>query len=123
MWPKLPFQPEQASTVASGVDQLYLFITGVTVFFTVLIFAAIFYFVIKYRRRSDDEKPPEVEGSFALEITWTVIPTLITVVIFLWGGGLYFQNARAPRASTEIFAVGKQWMWHLQHPEGPREIN
>ena len=33
------------------------------------------------------------------------------------------RNARPPAASTEIFVIGKQWMWHLQHPEGPREIN
>ena len=59
----------------------------------------------------------------ALEITWTVIPTLICAVIFVWASSLYFRNSRPPNASMEIFVVGKQWMWHMQHPEGPREIN
>jgi cytochrome c oxidase subunit II len=45
------------------------------------------------------------------------------VVIFFWSASLYVRNARPPDASTEIFVVGKQWMWHLQHPEGVREIN
>ena len=51
------------------------------------------------------------------------IPTLICVVIFFWSASLYVRNARPPDASTEIFVIGKQWMWHLQHPEGVREIN
>jgi cytochrome c oxidase subunit 2 len=119
----LPFQPDQASTIAEGVDRLYIFLTFITLFFTAIIFATIFYFAVKYRRRSEDERPPEIEGSLPLELTWTVIPTLLTVVIFAWSSSLYFQNARPPRASSEIFVVGKQWMWHLQHPEGPREIN
>jgi cytochrome c oxidase subunit 2 len=119
----LPFQPEQASSIAEGVDRLYIFLTFITLFFTAIIFATIFYFAIKYRRRSDDEKPPDIEGSLPLELTWTLIPTLLTVVIFTWSSSLYFRNSRPPRASSEIFVVGKQWMWHLQHPEGPREIN
>ena len=59
----------------------------------------------------------------ALELTWTIIPSLICVVMFVWASALYVRNARPPAASTEIFVIGKQWMWHVQHPEGPREIN
>jgi len=47
----------------------------------------------------------------------------LCVVVFVWSSSLYFRNSRAPNASMEIFVVGKQWMWHLQHPEGVREIN
>ena len=31
--------------------------------------------------------------------------------------------ARPPRGSMEIYVVGKQWMWKVQHPDGQREIN
>lgn len=119
----LPFQPEQASTIAKSVDQLYFFLTAVTLFFTVLIFSAIFYFMIKYRRRSPDERPKAIEGSFPLEVLWTVIPTLIVAVIFVWGSTLYFRNAEPPKGAMEIFVTGKQWMWKVEHPEGQREIN
>jgi cytochrome c oxidase subunit 2 len=123
MFPSIPFQPDQASTIARGIDQLYFFLTGITLFFTAIIFVTIFYLSIKYRRRSPEERPKAIEGSLALELTWSVIPALLTVVIFVWSASIYFRNARPPRGSTEIFAVGKQWMWQLQHPEGPREIN
>jgi len=119
----LPFQPDQASTIAKSVDQLYLFLTAVTLFFTALIFSVIFYFMIKYRRRSPDERPRAIEGSFPLEVLWTVIPTLIVALIFVWGSTLYFRNAEPPKGAMEIFVTGKQWMWKVEHPEGQREIN
>jgi cytochrome c oxidase subunit 2 len=56
-------------------------------------------------------------------MTWIVIPSLICVGLFFWGASLFFAEARPPQGAMEIFVVGKQWMWHLQHPEGPREIN
>ncbi len=119
----LPFQPEQASSIARSVDQLYLFLTAVTLFFTVLIFSIIFYFMIKYRRRSPNERPKAIEGSFPLEVLWTAIPTLIVALIFVWSSVLYFRNAEPPKGAMEIFVTGKQWMWKIEHPEGQREIN
>jgi cytochrome c oxidase subunit II len=119
----VPLRPPAASTIARGVDQLHFFLTGITLFFTAIIFAAIFYFVVKYRRRSEDERPAEIEGSLPLELLWTLVPTLLVAVVFVWASSLYFENSRPPTASTEIFVIGKQWMWHTQHPEGPREIN
>ena len=119
----IPIRPTAASSIAEGVDRLHFFLTGLTLFFTALIFGIIFYFMVQYRRRSEDELPAETEEHLGLELTWTLVPTLLTVVIFVWGSSLYFQNSRPPSAAMEIFVVGKQWMWHLQHPEGPREIN
>jgi cytochrome c oxidase subunit II len=119
----IPLRPPAASTIAEGVDRLHFFLTGINLFFTAIIFATIFYFMVKYRRRSEDERPAEIEGSLPLEITWTLIPTLLVAFVFVWSASLYFENSRPPTASTEIFVIGKQWMWHLQHPEGAREIN
>ncbi|HWF13127.1 MAG TPA: cytochrome c oxidase subunit II [Candidatus Acidoferrales bacterium] len=119
----LPFQPEQASSIAKSVDQLYMFLTVVTLFFTTLIFSLIFYFMIRYRRRSPDERPKPIEGNVPLEVLWTAVPTLIVALIFVWSSMLYFKNSEAPKGSMEIFITGKQWMWKVEHPEGQREIN
>ena len=117
------FQPPAASTIADSVDQLYYLLSGITIFFTVLIFSIIFYFMLKYRRKSPNESGIETHTPMSLELTWTIIPSLICVVLFVWSSSLYVRNGRPPQASNEIFVIGKQWMWHLQHPEGPREIN
>ena len=91
----IPLQPPAASSIAEDVDQLYYFLTVITLFFTMLIFSTIFFFMIKYRRRSPDEIPPDTKTHLALELTWTIIPTLITVVIFVWASSLYVRNFAA----------------------------
>jgi cytochrome c oxidase subunit 2 len=124
MWEGFRIHPQDASTIAGGVDHLFYFLTAVALFFSALIFLTIFYFAIRYRRRSKDEgPPPQISGSLPLEILWTVIPMGIVAVIFLWGTSLYIRNSRPPEASSEIFIVGKQWMWKIQHPEGIMEID
>ncbi len=115
--------PDQASTLAPDVDNLYLFLVGLTVFFTVLISGAIIYFFIKYRRRSNSEIPELIHGSVLLETTWSVIPLLISLFIFAWGAKIYLEQYTVPNDALDIYVVGKQWMWKFQHPEGQREIN
>jgi cytochrome c oxidase subunit 2 len=119
----IPIHPEQASGVARQMDFLQFALTGVTLFFTALIFLTIFYFMIRYRRRSPSDRPKQIEGSVPLEIAWTAIPTLICIGLFLWSSTLYFIEAKAPGGAIEIFVTGRQWMWKVQHPEGMREIN
>jgi cytochrome c oxidase subunit 2 len=122
-----PLFPEVASTIASGVDLLYFFLTAVTVFFSTLIFASIFYFAVKYRRRPG-LVPEQIDAEhshqgYGLEIAWSVVPFLITLVMFTWGSSLYIANSRIPDQAMEIYVVGKQWMWKIQHPSGRSEIN
>jgi cytochrome c oxidase subunit 2 len=124
MWRGLPLLPHRASTFAPEVDALYGFLAGMSLLFIALIFILITVFAIKYRRRSEGEVPPPVRGSLALEITWIVIPLGLVLLIFGWGAALYFKMyGSAPADALEIFVVGKQWMWHIQHPTGQREIN
>lgn len=123
MFFSFPFFPPQASSTAAEVDLLFIYLIAVSVFFTALIFILLMTFAIKYRRRTVSECPPPNHGLIGLEIFWTVIPLLITMTFFGWGTTLFFKNSRVPANALEIFVVGKQWMWKIQHPEGPREIN
>ncbi|HQX80486.1 MAG TPA: cytochrome c oxidase subunit II [Vicinamibacterales bacterium] len=123
MQSSFPLFPEAASSIASDVDLLYFFILAVSSFFAILVSAAVVYFAIKYRRRHADEVGHDIHGSIALELIWTVIPFVLAMVMFFWGADLYFRLARPPADSMEVFVVGKQWMWKVQHPEGVREIN
>ena len=118
-----PLFPEQASTFAKNVDMLYFFLVGVSLFFSVLIFCTVFYFAIRYRRRSPDEIPKPIHGSLVLEVAWSGLPLLLTMVMFGWGAVLYFRMTHAPAQAIRVDVVGKQWMWKIQHPNGRREIN
>src|ERR1700687_601695 len=123
MFSNLPIFPEQASTVASQVDALYYFLLAVAAFFSVLIAALLIIFAIRYRRRSETERPPVIHGSLVLELTWTLIPFGLTMIMFVWGARVYVTLARPPDDALQVYVVGKQWMWKLQHLEGRREIN
>jgi cytochrome c oxidase subunit II len=123
MGSRLPLFPEQASTIAPDVDHLLYFLLGVAVFFTLLIFGAIFVFAIRYRRRSEQELPHDAHTGITLEIVWSVIPFGLTMVMFTWGASIFFKQSRPPDGAMEIYVVGKQWMWKIEHLEGRREIN
>jgi cytochrome c oxidase subunit 2 len=119
----LPLFPPSASSVASEVDLLFLFLVAVSVFFVVLIAALVVVFAVAYRRRHAAEVGHDIHGSLVLELTWTVIPLGLTLVMFAWGASLFFRIARPPSDAMDVYVVGKQWMWKIQHPSGVREIN
>jgi cytochrome c oxidase subunit II len=119
----IPLFPERASTIANEVDALYFFLVGLSVVMSVLIATLVVSFAIKFHRRHRDEVGAQVHGGMALELAWTVVPFLITLVIFFWGAKIYFVMASPPRETLNIYVVGKQWMWKTQHLTGQREIN
>src|SRR5713226_2429080 len=123
MQSSFPFIPESASTLSGEVDAIYFYISGVTIFFTLLISTVVIFFAIRYRRRNAFEIPRPIEGSTKLETLWSVIPLLIAMSIFVWGAKVYFAQYRPPKNAMEIYVVGKQWMWKFQHATGQREIN
>ncbi len=123
MFTNFPLFPQQASAQAASVDAIYFFMVAVTAFFSLLIAVLIVTFAIKYRRRHRDEVGIANHGSLVLELTWTIIPFLITMVMFGWGAKVFFDLYRPPVGAMEIYIVGKQWMWKAQHMDGQREIN
>jgi cytochrome c oxidase subunit II len=119
----LPLWPERASTFAVNVDYLFLFILVTCAFFAALIFFLVAYLAIRYRRRTPEQRATQIRNSVPLELVWTGVPICLAGVMFLWGAALFMQRTIVPPNAQEIYVVGKQWMWKLQHPEGPREID
>lgn len=118
-----PLFPERASSVAGGVDTLFMLLVTVAVFFSVLIGFSIFYLSYRYRRRPNNQVGQLVPASVPLEIIWMVVPFMIAMVLFAWGAKLYVTMRRSPSDAIDIYVVGKQWMWKIQHSDGRREFN
>jgi cytochrome c oxidase subunit 2 len=118
-----PLIPPQASTQAGPIDALFWAINAVTFVFSALIFVAIIFFSVRYRRgtKVDRSNPPQYNDY--LELAWTFLPLGLLMGIFVWGTWLFLVNRRTPAGATEIYVVGKQWMWKLQHPTGRWENN
>lgn len=115
--------PDVASTNAGRIDFVFNVLNAVSVFFTLLVVACIVYFAFKYRRGAKADRSNAPDEGLAIELTWTIIPALICMGIFGLSSYVYLQNVRTPSGALEIYVVGKQWMWKLQHPEGRWAMN
>ncbi|HEY4843695.1 MAG TPA: cytochrome c oxidase subunit II [Terriglobales bacterium] len=118
----LPLWPDQASTMASQVDAVYIYLLLVSGAMTALIFIAVAVLSIKYRRQPGREAV-QIEGSTILEVSWSIIPFFVMVTFFIWGAVIFFKERTPPADATEVYVVAKQWMWKVEHMEGQREIN
>ena len=114
--------PPEASTIAPQMDALYFFLVLVSLVGLTLVTLLIVSFSILYRKNRHPEAV-QIEGSTLLEATWTIIPLGIFLVAFVWGALLYFRIYTPPANAMNIYVVGKQWMWKIEHPGGQHEIN
>jgi cytochrome c oxidase subunit 2 len=122
MW-NFPLFPETASTIASEVDALYWVLVGISVFFGTLIAVGLIFSAVRYRKGSPASREGAVSDHLILELTWSLIPLGIALAIFTWSAKLFIEMHVAPQDGMEVYVVGKQWMWKIQHPEGNKEIN
>ena len=119
----MPLYPEQASNFAPNVDALFVYITAVCLFFAVAVTIAVVFFFFKYRRKTAGEVGVPIHGDMRLEVIWLVVPLLLALTMFAGGAVIYVDFRRPPMDTLDIYVVGKQWMWKLEHLEGQREIN
>lgn len=118
-----PLFPDQASTHAGQVDLLFFFMMAVATFFTLLVAGGLIYFGVKYRRRHADEIPLQTTANSRIETVGMAVLLSLTMVPFFWGAWLYLDAAKPVESATEIFVVGKQWMWKIEYPDGQSTIN
>jgi cytochrome c oxidase subunit 2 len=123
MFSGIPLFPEQASTLAPQVDNLYFFVVAVTGFFAVLVAVLVAIFAIKYRDPTGERVGAPITGSIPLELGWSILPFFISMGIFAWAALVYFNIVRPPDQTLEIYSTGKRWMWRFQHIDGQSEIN
>jgi cytochrome c oxidase subunit 2 len=113
--------PPQGSTTAPGADAVFYLILSVAAFFFVLVVACMVLFVIRYRRRPGHQSQTSPAHHTMLEVTWTVIPTIIVAVIF-YQGFVAFMDMRTPPANAyQIRVTAFKWGWSFEYPNGHSE--
>ncbi|MGF1669132.1 MAG: cytochrome c oxidase subunit II [Balneolaceae bacterium] len=115
--------PPAKSTMAGETDALFYFINIVSFIFLLGITIAIIYFSWKYRRRSEDDVTPVITHNNTLEITWSVIPLILVIIVFGWGFTGYMTSVTPPEDAYEIRVVGKSWLWEFHYNNGAVSIN
>lgn len=112
------FLPPAKSTVAADTDALFTFIHAVSLVFLIGIVAAMVWFVYRYRRRSEHDVTPVITHNNALEVTWSVIPFILVMIVFAWGFRGYLDLRTPPADAYEVRAVGKKWLWEFHYENG-----
>lgn len=119
------FRHEASSAVGAGPtgsDALFLFIWWVGVFFFVVLMGLMFWFCWKYRRREGKAAPRSPSHNTLLEITWTVLPSLILVVIFFWGFDGYLKAQMPAGHSEQIDLDAYKWGWAMTYDNGAQSV-
>jgi len=113
------WMPEQASTVAAEVDWMFYVILYVCYFFFFLIVVMMLGFLFKYRYRKGAPEHPAPPGhSLALEMLWTIPPTIILLLIAWRGFRGFMDMTVAPPNSYEVQVNGQMWNWAFMYPNG-----
>lgn len=101
-----------------AVDKVFLYIFGISLALLILITAVMVFFIIRFHR-SRQTKPKDIPSSCLwLEITWTLIPTLIVLSMFWYGWQGYLSLTNVPSDALPIKAVARQWSWSFVYPGG-----
>ena len=110
--------PENVSTFGGEIDGIFYFIYYLTGAVFVLVMVLMLLFLFLYRHR-EGRRAVYTHGSTPLEITWTVIPTIILVVLALVSVTTWAKvKINAPPADFEVRVAGKQFNWEIVYP-GP----
>lgn len=115
--------PVDASTMAGDIDSLFYFTYWVSIIIFVAVIAAIVYFVVKYRRKHANERTERVQENHLLELTWIVVPTILTMVVFTWGFQAFLKMSIAPPDTYDINVRGSKWIWNYEYPNGAIATN
>ena len=112
------WMPRAASTAAPKVDSLFDFILWVCIFFFALIVGLLILFIVKYRRRDGREPEPSPDHNTSLELTWTLIPLVLVLVMFAWGFKVFLDDSTPPADAYEVQVTARKWKWLFTYPNG-----
>jgi cytochrome c oxidase subunit 2 len=124
----LPFFPDRASTIAGQIDDLYFVWVALSGAVAVAIAIVVVVFAVKYRAGSPADRRVIADAAHErttrrIEIAWITIPMVLFLGMFAWSAEVYYRGVTVPPDALPVYVVGKQWMWHLEHPGGQREID
>lgn len=105
------------SNFVESVDTAFWVVMVISVFFLVLITFLMVFFVIKYNKKRNP-KAKNVHSNVPLEVTWTVVPTILVLIMFWYGWVGYKQMSEAPEDSMVIDVTAQMWKWTFKYQNG-----
>jgi cytochrome c oxidase subunit 2 len=118
--------PEAKSTYASDVDALFFFLNATSFIILIGTTITVIYFIIRYKRKSDDDVTPLITHNTQLEIAWAVIPLILVLIVFGWGFKGHLTMRNVPETAYEVKVTGFKWAWRFSYANGavsPNELH
>jgi cytochrome c oxidase subunit 2 len=119
----VPFWPHTAALSGMAVNNLFIAELGVCGLIMLMVVWLMFSFCVRYRRGSSASRDNPTQKTWIWEIGWTGATLVLFLALFVWGAEIYIWLYKSPPGDIEIYVVGKQWMWKMEHPGGQREID
>jgi len=108
-----------ASNFVHGVDNAFVIILAISLFFLVTLTSTMVFFVIKYSRKRHT-KAVQVKESGWLEFTWITIPLLLVLFMFYIGWVGFLPMRTVPKDTMHVKAIAKMWKWSFEY-EGNKQ--
>ena len=105
------------SNFSNDVDYALAMIIGISLFFLVGLTLLMIYFMWRYNHKRNP-KATDIEGHVGLEVLWTVVPTILVVMMFYYGYNGYLKMRTAPDDAIVIKATGQMWSWSFEYENG-----
>jgi cytochrome c oxidase subunit 2 len=112
--------PDSITETGDRIKSLYAATLAISLIVYVLVTGGIIWAIFRYKRRDASDMPQQIHGSSVLEFTWTAIPILILVGLFIPAFVLVIDLKTPPdedEADLVVEAVGHQWWWEFIYPE------
>jgi cytochrome c oxidase subunit 2 len=107
--------PEGASDRSDNIIEFWQWTWVAAMVVGVLVWGLIFFVVIRYRRRSDDEIPVQTRYNLPMEILYTIAPIIVVLVFFKFVLGTQTEVNKEVDAEHTIAVVGQQWGWTFNY--------
>ena len=109
----------QASNFVHGVDAAFLVILSISFFFLIGLTVVMIYFMYRYNNKRNPVAT-QIHGSTTLEIVWTVIPFLLTMVMFYYGWAGWKPMQKVPKDAMEVTVYARMWNFSYEYENGKR---
>lgn len=110
--------PEKLPTPIQQVDSTFFIIFAITIIMLIGIVATTIYFVVKYRRQKYPRPTATKNYSILLETIWTVVPSVIVILMFYYGWVSYKTLRNVPEHALQVKVTGHQWSWSFEYTNG-----
>lgn len=107
-----------SSTFSRDVDLVFYYIFWSSTAFFVILMGLMFYFAVKYRRRPGVAPEWSPSHNTALELTWSIVPTILLGIMFFWGLAAYIPMKVVPADAEVIHVTARKWAWSLVYDNG-----